>query len=79
MTVLAEVTDAEQLTFWENLGATYTILWDVDNQYTKEVYMVTTRPLFVVIDQDMTIRYRGSGASGLEAADAVAVDLLSSK
>ena len=79
MTVLAEVKDAKQFALWRDLGATYTLLWDEGDAYTNDVYVVTDRPLFLVIDRDMTIRYRGSNAEGMLAADAMAVKLLSEK
>lgn len=79
MTVLADVNNASQFAEWQKLGATYTLLWDKGNIYTTDVYNLTNRPMFVVIDRDMTIQYRGSDGPGLREAEAVALKLLGSK
>ncbi len=70
MTVLA---DAAKLSEVE--GATYTVLWDVDNA-TTQAYDVVDRPMFVVIDADMTIRLRASNGAGMHEAEELITELL---
>ena len=63
MTVLDNAKAAEDLLEWETLGATYTVLWDVGNEITN-LYNVVDRPMFVVVDSDMTILKRMSNGAG---------------
>ena len=76
LTVLAGMSSPNQIMRWKDLGATYPILWDEEDYYTRDVYTVTDRPLFLTIDQDMTIQYRGSNEEGMLRAEAVALELL---
>ncbi len=75
MTVLAEVEQTEDLDDWADLGASYTVLWDVDD-LTTQAYDVTDRPMFVVVDTDMTILLRASNSSGLRQAEELVESLL---
>ena len=63
MTVLAGVSKTEDLGLWADLGATYPVLWDVGDAVTGE-YDVRDRPMFMVIDRDMTILMRRSNEQG---------------
>ena len=74
--MLAEVTEEDQLILWEDLGASYTVLWDKKNVLTSEVYQVTDRPMFVTIDRDMTIQVRRSNEAGMRFAEEEALRLL---
>lgn len=76
MTVLADVTQADDLSEWGDLGATYTVLWDVGNETTL-TYDVVDRPMFVVVDSDMTIRLRRSNGGGKREAESLIEELLS--
>ena len=75
MTVLADVPQADDLSDWEDLGATYTVLWDVGNKMTQ-AYNVVDRPMFVVVDSDMTIRLRMSNGAGKMEAEELIEKLL---
>lgn len=52
------------------------ILWDEKDHCTRDVYTVTDRPLFLTVDQDLAIQYRGSHERGVLRAEAVALELL---
>ena len=75
MTLLADVPQASDLAEWETYGATYTVLWDVSNN-TTVAYNVLDRPMFVVVDSNMTIRLRMSNAAGKEEAIELMEELL---
>lgn len=76
MTILAEVTSTDQLDGWHDLGATYTVLWDVGNKVSLDVYNVNDRPLFVTIGPDMVIRTRRPNEGGMNEAEQEALRLL---
>ena len=75
MTVLAGAGALEDLDDWLGLGATYTVLWDEGNAVTG-TYGVTNRPMFVVVDRDMTILLRESNEEGHAAAEELVHSLL---
>ncbi|MFT5686072.1 MAG: hypothetical protein ACI8RZ_007027 [Myxococcota bacterium] len=75
MTVLAEVQKTEDLEAWGDFGATYTVLWDTDDTITQ-AYDVVDRPMFVVVDRDMTIKLRRSNEGGMIQAEALVETLL---
>lgn len=77
LTVLADADGLEDLQSWrQDLGASYTVLWDVDDAYTQSVYGVRDRPQFLVLDRDHTIVLRELGADGLILAEEAALTLL---
>ena len=75
MTVLAGVKKTEDLDEWAEFGANYTVLWDTDNTITQ-AYDVMDRPMFVVVDRDMTILFRRSNEVGLSQAEDLVETLL---
>ena len=75
MTVLADVSQIEDLAVWGDFGATYTVLWDVENEMTG-IYDVVDRPMFVVVDRDMTIAKRMSNGAGLAESEELVEKLL---
>jgi len=75
MTLLADVSSVAELSEWGEYGATYTVLWDVDNESSIS-YQVLDRPMFMVLDTDMTILLRMSNRAGQQEAEELIDKLL---
>ena len=74
--MLAELRSEADIAEWRELGATYPILYDEDDYYTYDVYEITVRPTFLLIDRDMTVLDRDEGPLGLEHVEMQAREML---
>jgi len=61
---------------WRDLGATYPVLFDEDDAVSRNTYEIYTRPVFVLIDRDMSIVAQDLGPLGMEQIENKALDLL---